>query len=172
MNLETDRLLLRKPELRDFPEYWAMKNDKEATRFTGGITQYNYDERLELFKKEWVDADQNTEFSIVIKADDEYIGYCSLIDNNGIKNEIIFGIKREAWRKGYCYEAAVAILQYGFSVLKHSRIVATVNPQNLASERILQKAGMILDYSGEAAGVLLRRYKLDATDFFLQRNSL
>ena len=51
MIIETERLLLRKPILEDFEEYWLMKNDKEETKYTGGVTPYTYEERRKLFRK-------------------------------------------------------------------------------------------------------------------------
>ena len=50
MIIETERLLLRKPLLDDFEGYWLMKNNIDATKYTGGITPYSYEERRELFK--------------------------------------------------------------------------------------------------------------------------
>ena len=161
MIIETERLLLRKPILEDFEEYWLMKNDRETTKYTGGITPYSYEKRRELFKKEWIDANQNTEFSIALKATMDYIGYCSFID----KNELIYGIKKNVWQNSYGHEAARAMLSYGFTVLNFSVIVATVNPQNIASEKILQKIGLTFDYALEESGIVLHKYKLDAIEY-------
>ena len=165
MVIETERLLLRKPILEDFEGYWLMKNDKAATQYTGGITPYSYEKRQELFKEEWVDASQKTEFSVVLKTNGEYIGYCSLIDHNGVLNELIYGIKQSAWQNGYGCEAAAAMLSYGFTILNLSCIVATVNPENIASERVLQKIGMTFDYSVEESGIVLHKYKLDIASY-------
>ena len=156
MIIETERLLLRKPLLEDFEGYWLMKNSIDATKYTGGITPYSYEERRELFKKEWVEADQNTEFSITLKINREYIGYCSFIASN----ELMYGIKKSVWQNGYGYEAAKAMLSYGFTVLNLSAVVATVNPQNIASEKILQKIGLTFDYALEESGVMLHKYKM------------
>lgn len=125
MGIETKRLLLRKPMLADFDEYWLMKNNKAATQYTGGITPYGYEERLALYQKEWVDANQTTELSIVLKSTGEYLGYCGFVD----ENELLYGIKRSAWGDGYGYEAAAAMLSYGFTVLHLPCIVATVHPK-------------------------------------------
>ncbi|HAE22315.1 MAG TPA: GNAT family N-acetyltransferase [Spirochaetaceae bacterium] len=44
--------------------------------------------------------------------------------------------------KGYCSEAAKAIVDYGFSVLLAHRIVAHCNPLNCASWKVLERIGM------------------------------
>ena len=160
MIIETERLLLRKPIADDFEGYWLMKNDEIATKYTGGVTPCSYETRLELYKKEWVTADQNTEFSVLLKENREYIGYCGFVDNN----ELLYGIKQSVWQKGYGYEAAAAMCSYAFSVLNLSFITATVNPQNIASERILQKIGFVLNDVLEESGTVLHKYRLNGTN--------
>ena len=161
MAIETKRLLLRKPILEDFEGYWLMKNDEAACKYTGGITTYSYEERRKLYEKEWVVASQNTEFSIILKTNGEYIGYCGFIDDN----KLLYGLKQNAWGFGYGYEAAVSMLSYGFTQLNLPYIVAKVNPQNIASEKILQKIGFLFDSVTQESGVILHMYKMDVADY-------
>jgi RimJ/RimL family protein N-acetyltransferase len=44
--------------------------------------------------------------------------------------------------QGYATEAAVAVLHYGFETLHLHRIIATCQPQNVASWRVMEKLGM------------------------------
>jgi len=46
------------------------------------------------------------------------------------------------WGKGLATEAAKGLIQFGFETLKMHKIWATCRPANLASARVLQKAGM------------------------------
>ena len=43
---------------------------------------------------------------------------------------------------GYATEAATALLQYGFEALHLHRIIATCQPENVASCRVMEKLGM------------------------------
>jgi ribosomal-protein-alanine N-acetyltransferase len=43
---------------------------------------------------------------------------------------------------GYATEAAMALLQYGFETLHLHRIIATCQPENVASCRVMEKLGM------------------------------
>lgn len=45
-------------------------------------------------------------------------------------------------RRGYVTEAALALLRYGFETLKLHRIIATCQPENPASVRVMEKLGM------------------------------
>lgn len=44
MQIETDRLLLRKHEIKDYNRFWEMITDPIAKRFTGGVTSLNYEQ--------------------------------------------------------------------------------------------------------------------------------
>ena len=59
-------------------------------------------------------------------------------------------LAREAWGQGYATEAARALIAVGFAHLGLRRIEATSDPQNRASARVLEKAGL------RRAGVLRR----------------
>ncbi|WP_018211640.1 GNAT family N-acetyltransferase [Desulfitobacterium hafniense] len=169
MYIETERLILRKPVIEDFAVYWLMKNDPMATMYTGGITPYTYEERYKMFQEEWVDSGQNSEFTVIEKESTMYIGYCGIryCDVMG-ENELLYGLCPNSWNKGYGYEAAKAVLDYGFSVLKLACIAAAVNPQNTYSEKILAKLGM--NYASELAmpGMeKLRKYVLNVEQYNL-----
>jgi ribosomal-protein-alanine N-acetyltransferase len=43
---------------------------------------------------------------------------------------------------GYATEAAMALLRYGFETLHLHRIIATAQPENVASWRVMEKLGM------------------------------
>jgi len=48
---------------------------------------------------------------------------------------------RPYWRNGYCTEAGLAVLEYGFAVLNLNRIHAHHFKRNPASGRVLEKLG-------------------------------
>jgi [ribosomal protein S5]-alanine N-acetyltransferase len=56
--------------------------------------------------------------------------------------EIGWVFHRASHGQGYATEAAVALLHYGFSVLHLHRIIATSQPENVASWRVMEKLGM------------------------------
>jgi len=46
------------------------------------------------------------------------------------------------WGKGYAYEAANAILNFAKADLGLKRILATTRPENIASQKLLEKLGL------------------------------
>ena len=56
--------------------------------------------------------------------------------------EMIYGVAPQYWNQGYATEIAKATIEYGFEQLGLDRILADADAANLASLRVMQKAGM------------------------------
>jgi len=144
MLFESGRLHYRKPVREDFGRFWDMINDPVAKEYTGGVTRLSYRKRCELFIEECnIDfSPQGAEFAVIEKESDLYLGYCGFRYSEPLPGyEFLFGYCREAWGKGYATEAARAVLKYLFQTFPHAIYFATVDPCNMASKRVLEKAG-------------------------------
>ena len=82
-----------------------------------------------------------------VKASGSPIGQCGLYPaaSTGPEIELAYQYLPSAWGKGYATEAATAVLRYGLGPVGLEQIIALVIPQNLASSRVLDKAGMRLE---------------------------
>ncbi|MEP7181181.1 MAG: GNAT family N-acetyltransferase [Betaproteobacteria bacterium] len=56
--------------------------------------------------------------------------------------EIGYRLLPDAWGRGFATEGARALADYGFDDLDLDRIIGVIHPGNLASGRVLQKAGL------------------------------
>jgi ribosomal-protein-alanine N-acetyltransferase len=56
--------------------------------------------------------------------------------------ELGYRLKREAWGQGYATEMAIELLDYGFTRLGLGEIIAACTLANVASARVMQKAGL------------------------------
>jgi len=77
------------------------------------------------------------------KAARDVIGYCGLIDSGRGSDgepELAFELLRRVWRQGYATEASLAVLDWARSS-GYERLWATVWEWNVASRRVLAKAG-------------------------------
>ena len=83
-------------------------------------------------------------FCINLFGTNQFIGLIGL--NIGKLNyriaEVWYKTHPEHWKNGYTTEALFEILRFGFYTLKLHRIEAGCAVQNLASIRVLEKAGM------------------------------
>lgn len=92
------------------------------------------------------------------------LGHCGLI-------EIGYRYVAAAWGQGIASEAAAAVLDHGFRQLGLDPTVAVTHPDNLASQRVLQKIG--LQPSGEAFfyGQWLPFFRLRRADYLSRQRS-
>jgi RimJ/RimL family protein N-acetyltransferase len=56
--------------------------------------------------------------------------------------EVGYRLRYAAWGRGYATEGASALVRYGFIDLGLYRIIGVTHPDNAASQRVLQKAGL------------------------------
>lgn len=84
-------------------------------------------------------------FAIVRSDQDEnpLIGAIGLEVNKENHNaELGYWIGREFWNQGYCTEAAIAVIEFGFETLGLRRICSEHMARNPASGKVMEKAGL------------------------------
>ncbi len=54
----------------------------------------------------------------------------------------LYGLAKEYWNRGITTQAAQAAIAYGFDVANLVRIIAMALPENRASIRVMEKAGL------------------------------
>jgi RimJ/RimL family protein N-acetyltransferase len=79
--------------------------------------------------------------------------------------EVGFLLRKAYWGKGLATEGARASLRYGFEELGLERIVAIVHPENIASQRVIEKLGMAFVDRAEYFGMDVYRYIVDVSSF-------
>src|SRR5262249_13874235 len=62
--------------------------------------------------------------------------------------ELGYRLRRGMWHQGYATEGAKALIGWGFTSLGTHEVVATTMAVNLASRRVLEKAGLRLVRTG------------------------
>ena len=77
------------------------------------------------------------------RAGARFIGWFSLnYVPKTVEIEVGYRLLPGAWGKGYATEGASALVRYGFDRLGLYRIIGLTHPDNAASQRVLQKAGL------------------------------
>jgi [ribosomal protein S5]-alanine N-acetyltransferase len=77
------------------------------------------------------------------RASGRFIGWFSLnYVPKTVEIEVGYRLLPDAWGKGYATEGASALVRYGFEELGLHRIIGVTHPDNAASQRVLQKAGL------------------------------
>ena len=83
-------------------------------------------------------------FAITLRTENQLIGAIGLTCSPPhVRAELGYWIGKSYWSRGYCTEAARAVVAYGFDQLRLNRIDAHHFVRNPASGRVLRKIGMI-----------------------------
>jgi RimJ/RimL family protein N-acetyltransferase len=143
--VETQRLLLR-PFMRDDLDAFALINaDADVMRYIGDgkpQSRAQTEMRLNAILNHW-DQHGFGLWAVVDKASKALIGFCGLqyLDNTA-EIEVGYRLAKRFWGMGIATEAASATLRYAFEVLGLDRIVAVVQPENFASQSVIEKIGL------------------------------
>lgn len=153
--IQTKRLLLRKPHMDDAPAIFeTYAQDPEVTRYLvwkpHKIIQET--EQFLLACRQLWRTGKDFAYTITLKENDKLIGMCDMHPMS-FKIEVGYVLARPYWSKGYMTEALRAVIEWGLSQPDIFRVQAICDVENIASARVMEKAGMTREG-------LLRRYGL------------
>lgn len=153
--LETRQLLLREMTLDDLDPLLRVFSDPEAMRFY----PKPFDPEM---MRGWIERSQQRYrdhgyglWALVLKQTGEVVGDCGLVRQEvGDRHEIEIGyhVRRDLWGRGLATEAARACRDYGFQQLGAGRLISLIHPANIASRRVAEKNGMLLEQETEWRG--------------------
>lgn len=154
--LETDRLLLRKPERADLPAWTEFLSDIEATRFIGGPQDaYGAWRNMCLFTGAW-GVQGYSNFSVIEKATGRWVGRAGAWSPPGwAGQEIGWAFSRDVWGQGYAREAAIRCLTWVFEELGWKEAVHVIHPENAASIALAKRIGAAPREPNDAHGNLV-----------------
>jgi [ribosomal protein S5]-alanine N-acetyltransferase len=140
MYIKTERLLIRKFESKDWQSVHEYTSDSNVMKY---IPEGVFSEED---TKEFVNnniGEKAEKFPVVLMDEKILIGHIVFHKYFGEHTyEIGWVFNPKYHNKGYASEAAQATLKYGFEKMKLHRIIATCQPQNTPSNRIMEKIGM------------------------------
>jgi RimJ/RimL family protein N-acetyltransferase len=143
--IETRRLLFRKFTTDDLQDLGAIRADPAVMKYIGSGGPESLAEVLAILNKILAHWEQHGfgRWAVIYKEHDALVGWCGLsyLENTG-DVEIGYGIAKPYWGKGLASEAAAAAIKYGFEQLRLDRIVAVAWPDNITSQRVMEKLGM------------------------------
>ncbi len=143
---ETPRLRCRRWRITDLEALFAVYADEEGARWVGDGTPITWDECqrwLHVTARNYRERGYGM-FVLEDPGSGAVVGFCGLVHPGGQADaEIKYAFLRSHWGRGLASEMAPALLAHGHQRHGLSWVIATVAPENLASQRVLEKAGMI-----------------------------
>lgn len=137
--LETERLVLRAPELGDAAVVAKLANDRRIAENTLRIPHPYSLADAEAFIFGANASDRET--ALLITAHGVVIGACGIAMLDGETPELGYWLGLPFWDQGFATEAARAVIDHAFGALGHDTLLAGARVSNPASRRVLQKCG-------------------------------
>ncbi len=147
--LETERLVLRRFTRDDVDLAAALDADPAVMRFTNGGRPTPRDEIRDSYLPAWMAYDETGDgfgfWAAIDKGSGAFIGWFHLRPQEGDAAdtpELGYRVVASAWGRGYATEGSVALIPKAFQELGACRVYATTMVVNVASWRVMQKAGL------------------------------
>lgn len=169
--LETKRLIIKSPELKDVDKIYLLDSDPEVMRYIGNGLPRSKEESRDWFKKSVKHFEKyGFSFGLVFeKNTGEFVGRAGInydaYDDSQPDIEIGYRLLKKFWNRGYATELASALIEWGFLNLKIEKLCGFSKPDNKSSRRILEKVGMHLIGLDQYADEEVVRYEILKDDF-------
>lgn len=149
IRIETDRLVIRDHIPGDIDDYHSLISDKDTLKYMLDIATSSYEQSKESLtdavKQSFTQKRERYFFSVNLKNTNQYVGEVgfTILQKSplGSKAELGYFINKPLWNKGYTYEAAQAVLNFGFNELGIYKFISGCIADNKASENIIKKLG-------------------------------
>lgn len=153
VSITTKRLRLRAPRYSDLNDMFEMDLNEDVQKYLFVSIERTAEnlEKASLRKrlKESIksgDPKGGSAWAIEVTTTGHFIGMISLELAQSInKMALSFRLKPEAWRQGYATEAVSAVVDFSFKKMMFSELSALVHPDNIASQRVIEKSGFKRD---------------------------
>ncbi len=147
--IETERLVLRPFTTEDAPQAHRLLAAPDVARTTLNLP-YPYPDGL---AQSWIAthaeqarAGESLHWAIVRKDDDMLMGAIRLgVVAKYARGGLGYWLGVAFWNQGYMSEAALAVTMQALDILSLHRVEAMCFPRNVASSRVMEKAGLELE---------------------------
>ena len=170
---ETHRIILREITMEDVDGFFSLDSDPEVHKYLGTQPVSTRSQIIDIIRsvQQQYLANGIGRWAIIDKSTGRFIGWTGfklikeVINNRTNYYDLGYRLLREYWGQGISTEAAIASLSYGFEKLNLQEIIATVNCDNTASNKVVTKAGFQFCETFYLHGIKHNWYKLDHNDW-------
>ena len=142
---ETSRLIARHIDPSDANAMLAVYGSTETTRFVGDGKPLNLQSCegwIQVILERYMKYGYGMS-ALTLRSSGEVVGFCGLVHPHyQIEAEIKYAFRQAFWGKGLATEAVAAMLKCARDDFRLAEVIATVNPMNAASQKVLLNAGM------------------------------
>ena len=146
--IETKRLILRELTIDDANDVFDYFSKEEVVKYYD-LEKFTKINQVKKLIEQFNSTDDRIRWGLFSKKAKKIIGSCGFhhccltaLHRCNYKAEIGYELAPEYWQQGFMTEAIKEIIKYGFTELKLNRIEALIIPENIASRKLIAKAGL------------------------------
>lgn len=143
--IKTERLIIRLAELEDAEGIFSYRSNLAENKYQGWFPDSVEEVRdyISNMPKTMDIANICFQFTIILEDENRLIGDMgiSFTNHNNMQAEIGCTLHKGYQKKGYATEALKAMVDYLFGTMDKYRIIASVDPRNTASIRLIKRLG-------------------------------
>lgn len=147
MDFKTERIIIRPVGIGDKESIFSYRADPETNKFLS-LIPHTVDDVEEFIKKSSFEMNvpgKWFQFVIIEKVTNQLIGDIGIhfleIDSENKQVEIGYTLDRRFRGNGYATEALSVIINYLITSLNKHRIIASIDPTNIASIKLIERLG-------------------------------
>ncbi len=145
--LQSERLKFCQISLNDTNALFEIRTHSDVMKYMDTDMMKSIADSEELIKSltESFIKGEGINWGLLEKSSNTFIGYFGFwrIDSRHCRAEIGYALHPDYWGKGYMNEAASVLIDFGFNTLHLHSVEANINPDNLASKKVLEKIGFV-----------------------------
>ena len=148
---ETERLIIRKWEEKDYKDLYEYASDSNVTKFLSFPTYTSIDDavtRIKFVNDQYIENSTIADYCIEFKDTNKVIGAIGIVnykDNNEGEAEVGYLLNPKFQGKGFMTEALIGIFKYIKQNQIAKRIVLKHDVENFKSGNVMKRAGMTFE---------------------------
>lgn len=145
--LTAERIVLRRISHKDKDDIFFLRSDENVLKYLDKVPSPSVDETLEYIDKinTLINDNESILWGICLKKHTKLIGticYWRMVKEH-FRAEIGYVLHPQYQGTGIMHEAIGEVLRYGFETMQLHSVEAKVNPENVASIKLLEKNGFV-----------------------------
>lgn len=152
MNFKSERLLFKEFQESDFHLFFSVFSNEQVMKYAL-LDRFSCEEDILPYFTEVLDNNITVknrkayEFAVFLSSTDTFVGFADIVIHyqNSIATcgEIGYFLLPPFWGNGFATEISKTLIEFCFTELKLHKVTARCNANNLRSERVMKKAGMV-----------------------------
>lgn len=159
--MNSERLHYEKIKTEDFDDYLKLVSHPEVMKMITGVplSKEKASKRMQEMLKNNEASQYGAHFKICENG--KFLGHCKLEMTGKNEAEIGYLMFPEYWGRGFGSEIAQTLVKQAKNISEIETLIAIIDPENMASRKILEKCGFQWDYDGEYTGMPAVYFKME-----------